>query len=178
MTTCVSLLRGINVSGKNLIKMDALRQIYADLGFQDVKTYLQSGNVLFRCENADKAGLSELISKKIAETAGIQTRVFVYTSEEWLEIADKNPFPEMDESFLYITLMEAPIDDGYYEKLSSKAVKGEKLYIAGDLIYTCYPEGFGKSKLDNNSIEAITRKTATTRNRKTVNAIRDLLIDG
>ena len=175
MPTYVSLLRGINVSGKNLLKMEILRQIYSDAGFQDVKTYLQSGNVVFKTDKENKDGLAGLIARNIEEKTGIKTPIFVFTPEEWKEIADKNPFPETDESFLYVTLLESPIDDSYSEKLSTKTTKGERTHIAGDRIYTCYPQGFGQSKLDNNTIEAITRKTATTRNRKTVNAIRDLL---
>ena len=175
MSTYVSLLRGINVSGKNLIKMQVLREIYSNLGFQEIKTYLQSGNVIFKSENENKENLSELISKSIEDRTGIKTKVFVFKDDAWLNIAIKNPFPEIEDSFLYVTFLDKFIDEAFQEKFSSKTIRGEKLYIAGEQIYVCYPEGYGLSKLDNNSIETITRCIATTRNRKTVNALRDML---
>jgi uncharacterized protein (DUF1697 family) len=175
MSTYVSLLRGINVSGKNLIKMEVLREIYSNLGFQKVKTYLQSGNVIFSCEKEEIEDLPELISKSIEAETEISIKVFVFAKDEWLNIAKENPFSDIEDSFLYVTFLNKSIDESFEEKFNSKTTRGEKYIFAGNRIYLYYPEGYGLSKLDNNSIETITRSVATTRNRKTVNALKDLL---
>ena len=90
-TTCIALLRGVNVGGKNIIKMDMLKQCFEDMGFSDVKTYIQSGNVIFRTIDIDKRKLIETIEIQLLKTFSIETTTVVLTSDELMEVVEKAP---------------------------------------------------------------------------------------
>src|SRR5262249_45464330 len=90
MPVVVSLLRGVNVGGKGMIKMDALRSIYESLGLRDVRTYVQSGNVVFRCDKV--AGLAARIEAAIEKAAGFRPPVILRSAEDLRSIVARNPF--------------------------------------------------------------------------------------
>ena len=92
MTTYISILRGINVSGHKLIKMEALRKMYSDLGFSDVRSYIQSGNIIFSYKNSETYSLEKKISKKINDTFGFDVPVLVKEISEFKKILSNNPF--------------------------------------------------------------------------------------
>ena len=92
MATYISILRGINVSGKKLIKMDALKAMYEQLGFQNAITYVQSGNVVFSSEIEDSKELEQLIKTKIKEVFDFEVPIIVLTKDELAEIVANNPF--------------------------------------------------------------------------------------
>ena len=108
MKTYISILRGINVSGHRMIKMDALRQLYSDLGFENVKTYIQSGNVVFKFNQIDNKKLADRIEKEIAKRFEFQVPVLVTEINELREIVNQNPFlkdTSKDISFLHVTFL-------------------------------------------------------------------------
>ena len=82
MISYISILRGINVGGHNPVKMDALRQLYAELGYSDIQSYIQSGNIIFRSTLTDTHSLKKSIQEKILETYGWNVTVFVISCEE------------------------------------------------------------------------------------------------
>jgi len=90
--TYISLLRGINVSGQKLIRMDALRKVYEDLKLSNVETYVQSGNILFDCASQDAAGLAKRLEAKLASAFGYSVRVFLRDRDEFQRIVAANPF--------------------------------------------------------------------------------------
>src|SRR3954464_15698682 len=108
MPTYIAMLRGINVSGHKLVKMDQLRASFEALGFQNVKTYVQSGNVVFEAGNDSVAGLSAKIMKRILRDFGFPVPVLLKTAKEMERIIRHNPFlkaPGIDDSKLHVTFL-------------------------------------------------------------------------
>jgi len=103
MNTFIVLLRGINVGGKNIIKMEHLRQIFVDMGFSDVKTFIQSGNVVFRTSENDKLKLTDKIEKQLRQNFSVEIKTLVLTAddlEETVKYAPEN-FGAEPEKFRY-----------------------------------------------------------------------------
>ena len=108
MTKFVALLRGINVGGNKLIKMDDLKKCFAALGFKNVKTILASGNVLFESTNANEDALAKTIEKKLEDVLGHKVGVQIRSIDEIQKLADRNPFKKIKitpETRLYITFL-------------------------------------------------------------------------
>lgn len=172
MTTYISILRGINVSGQKLIKMDALRKSYENLGFRNVTTYVQSGNVLFKGKNTKPAVLAQVISRQIDQDFGFDVPVIVLSIDKLKQIMDRNPFAKEKESaFLYVTFLAsqpAPYDKKIIE---DKKLIQEEIGFTDEAIYLYCPKGYGTSKLNNNLIENKLKVIATTRNWKTTNEL-------
>jgi len=170
----IAMLRGINVSGHNVIKMEPLRASFAGLGFSSVKTYVQSGNIVFEASNGSTAGLAEKIGRKIMGDFGFAVPVFVKTAKEMEETTRRNPFlkdPAIDHSKLHVTFLTDDPPKGALEQLQPLAVKPEQLSIAGRDIYLYCPNGYGRTKLSNTAIEKKLSTGATTRNWNTVNTL-------
>ena len=174
METYISILRGINVSGQKLIKMDALRKLYENLGFGQVTTYVQSGNIIFTSSNADTRELERQISLQIEKETGWKVPVIVLTFNKLKQIIDNNPFtkaPNNNPAFMHITfLWSAPFP---YDSVSieNKKQPEEKIAFSDDAVYLYCPDGYGKTKLTNNFFEAKLKINATTRNWKTTNEL-------
>src|SRR5258705_355278 len=102
------MLRGINVSGHNIVKMEDLRASFGALRFRNVETYVQSGNVIFETEKDSLASLSKAIQRKIASDFGVPVPVFLRTSDEMAAIIKRNPLlkvPGIDHSRLHVTFL-------------------------------------------------------------------------
>lgn len=106
MTTYISLLRGINVSGHKPVKMEALRKLYEELGYKNVSTYLQSGNVVFTAKGNEKK-LEHKISQQIELDFGFQVPVIVLTIDKLKKVIGNNPFLKKDAAFLHVTFLSA-----------------------------------------------------------------------
>ncbi len=170
INTYISLLRGINVSGQKKILMANLRALYETLGFANVQTYVQSGNVIFTSEAADQPGeLAMRIQSGINARYGFEVPVFIYTPADFARILAANPFPQADRARLMVTFLAGPLP--LPETLSIPA-SGRDEYVFGEQeIYIHCPDGFGNSKLSNNLWEQKLKRTATTRNWNTVSAL-------
>lgn len=92
MTTYISMLRGINVGGHKKIKMDTLKQLYVELGYTNVQTYIQSGNVIFQTQDIDAVNLAKSIAKQILEITGLEVPVLVLKLDEMKRIIKNSPF--------------------------------------------------------------------------------------
>lgn len=103
MNTHIALLRGINVGGQNVIKMETLKQCFVDMGFSEVKTYIQSGNVVFKTENIDKTTLTKKVENQLLKTFSIEINTAILTADEWMEIVENAPenFGSEPEKFRY-----------------------------------------------------------------------------
>jgi uncharacterized protein (DUF1697 family) len=171
MKTYISILRGINVSGQKLIRMEDLRKSFERLSFSAVTTYIQSGNVVFRAEGRPPTELAGIISGQIMKDAGFEVPVIVLTPADLEEAVNGNPFtqdPGMDPGFMHITfLSEEPVAFDPAKVLEKKA-EGEEIAFSGKVIYLYCPYGYGRTKLTNTFLEAKLKVTATTRNLKTV----------
>jgi uncharacterized protein (DUF1697 family) len=173
----LSMLRGINVSGQKLIKMEELRKSYEKLGLSNVKSYIQSGNVIFEAEGMNEEQLSGLISDAIRKEFSFDVPVIVLQENELARILKKNPFVKKaaDEKSLYVCILESVAPKKKAEEL--KIESGDDEYaIVGRAVYLYYPNlGAGNSKLSNNLFEKKLGLTATTRNWRTLNILLGML---
>ena len=171
MAWCVALLRAVNLGSHNKVSMADLRAFVEKLGGEDVKTVVQSGNLVFRTTVASPARLEAQLEAAAAKRLGITTDFFVRTAKEWAAIIEGNPFPkeaEADPSHLVMmTLRDAPgakaVDD------LRAAIKGrEQVRTRGREAYFTYPDGIGTSKLTIAIIEKKLGTRGTARNWNTV----------
>jgi len=179
MQKYISLLRGINVSGQKKIKMDALRDLYASLGFTNVKSYIQSGNVIFESDESNVSSLVQRIESKIEQVYGFSVPITLRTSAQMLFVLENNPFlGERQEEIkqLYVTFFLKSPDKTRLNDLTQYATKAEEFHLNGQEMYLFYPNGTGRSKLSNNLIERKLGISATTRNWRTVNKLVELSI--
>lgn len=180
MTVYIALLRGINVGGKNKIKMAELKQMFESLGFKQVQTYIQSGNVLFE-SNETESALREKIEKEIKKEFGLTIPVVLRTADELNRIANNCPFTEEEiqlakstgeaESLYVAMLSEVPSQTGI-EKLQKYSNEEEKYQIAGRDIYLLFHHSIRNSKLAS-SLDKI-GVYVTVRNWNTINKLVEL----
>jgi uncharacterized protein (DUF1697 family) len=174
MTIYIAMLRGINVSGHKVIKMDRLRASFEALGLRNVATYVQSGNVVFEAGKESAASLGANIGKRILSDFGFPVPVFLRTADELERIVRDNPFLKqaaVDDSKLHVTFLSAAAPPSAGKDLAVLAVKPEQFHIHGHEIYLCCPNGYGRTRLSNTAIEKKLGVEATTRNWKTANAL-------
>lgn len=178
MTTYISFLRGVNVGGK-VLPMARLKQVCEELKFANVRTYIQSGNVVFIAGGSATA-LSRRIEAKIAADPGLSVRVITKTSSELEAVIAKNPFlkeKNIDQTKLHVTfLFAAPTVTGLF-KLAAVPAGPDRFHCAGTDVYLYCPEGYGGSKLANPALERILGVTATTRNWNTLNKLYEIAQD-
>ena len=174
MPIYIALLRGINVSGQKLIRMEAFRATFATLGFHQVKTYVQSGNVVFEAATTPPAKLAGQIERQILADFSFEVPVLVKTATELAQVAGGNPLaktPGIDAARLHVTFLSDRAPAGATSKLQPLAAASEQFQVLGREIYLYFPEGYGNTKLSNQAIEKKLGVKATTRNWKTVNAL-------
>lgn len=177
MSTYIALLREINVSGQKLIKMTDLKKLFEVQGFQDVQTYIQSGNVIFSSKEKSTSKLENIISTAIQKKFGFDVGVLVITPDNINYVLNNNPFikkkNEIDK--LYVTFLSEQPSEESIKKLNSIDYSPEEYIIKGKLVYLYVPNGYGKTKLNNNLFENKLKVEATTRNWKTINKLWELL---
>lgn len=171
MTTYISILRGINVSGQKLIKMDALRKLYENLGFHNVTTYVQSGNVIFISEAENPEELAQTITQQIKKEFSFDVPVLVLTIEKLKAIIAKNPFINKENNSIYVTFLASKPEKFDSKGIEEKKLPVEEIAFTDDAVYLYCPKGYGTSKLSNNLIESKLKVIATTRNWKTTNEL-------
>ncbi|SHM76935.1 DUF1697 domain-containing protein [Polaribacter sp. KT 15] len=170
MKKYIVLLRGINVSGKNKIPMITLRELLNDLEFQNVQTYIQSGNIILTSEQS-KLEVSKRIKKGILQKFDLDIHVIVKTVLELNEIVKNYPFSLENEKIVAFTFLDKISDK---ETIEVENI-GEDLYkIVKDVVYLNCKSGFGKTKLTNNVLEKKLNVNATTRNLKTTLKLAEL----
>jgi uncharacterized protein (DUF1697 family) len=171
MGTYLSILRGINVSGHNLIKMKSLQEMYERLGLSSVKTYIQSGNVVFENKSSEPETLGKLISEEILKTFGFKVPVIVIEKAALKEISTHNRYiieRGEDISKLHVTFLSQEPLKNLSESVHSGEYLPDEFYITGKSIYLFCPNGYGNTKLSNNFFEKKLKVQATTRNWKTI----------
>ncbi len=180
MNTYISLLRGINVGGHKKIKMAELRSLYESLGFSDVRSYLQSGNVVFTSAETDRSTMAHSIETAIADAYSFAVTLFVLDAADLKQTFIANPFltgRSEDPAKLYVTfLADSPLPEAL-DNFVPPANTSDEFYIDGDRIYLFCPNGYGRTKLSNAFFERKLKVPATTRNWKTVSALYDMAIN-
>jgi uncharacterized protein (DUF1697 family) len=174
MTTYISILRGINVSGQKLIKMDALKKLVENLKLENVRTYIQSGNVIFSGKETNEKELEEKIEKQIETDFGYQVPVIVLTAETLKQIIGQNPFSkytEKESGFLHVTFLGDKPKEYYIKSIEDKKQEDEEIQCSDNAVYLYCPNGYGKTRLTNSFFEGKLKVKATTRNWKTTNEL-------
>jgi uncharacterized protein (DUF1697 family) len=163
MKTYIVLLRGINVSGKNKLPMADLRQILSRLGFQNLQTYIQSGNIILE-STLEKEEICKKIKDAILEKFGYDVPVIARTIPEWKKAIENYPFSKENEKIVAFSFLNQNTKETVLEINNL----GEDTYkIDKNVVYLYCSSGFGKTKLTNNNIEKKLNVTATTRNLRT-----------
>ncbi len=168
------MLRGINVSGQKRISMDSLRATYSSLGFKNVETYVQSGNVVFEDSAGDPISAGARIEKEIKRIFGFGVLVFIRTQSELEKLVKNTPFKQKDESKLHVTFLSEKPAKIPLPQLNEARRGEEEFLISGREIYLFCPNGYGVTKLSNSFFEKKLLVSATTRNWRTVNALLSL----
>jgi len=171
VATYVGLLRAINLAGKNSVSMSALRDVAADLGLQDARTLLQSGNLVFRSQVSSADKLERLLEDAAARTLGVTTEFFVRTAAEWNAIVAANPFVKearTDPARLVAVLFKAAPDRAAVSALHDAITGRETVVAKGREAFITYPDGQGRSKLTIALIEKKLGTRGTARNWNTV----------
>lgn len=171
MTVFVALLRGINVGRNTSIKMSTLKTVFEKLGFEGVKTHINSGNVVFAAKAKDQEKLAKTIETAIEKEFGFRPPVLLRSAAELENAIAKNPFPDAaknDPSHLLLMFLAAKPDKDAAARLAEVYSGPEQIKVAGDTVYLTYPNGIGKSKLTNTLLEKHLGVTGTARNWNTV----------
>lgn len=168
------MLRGINVSGQKKILMKDLAAMYESLGFSSVRTYIQSGNVIFEDNSKDTATLEAKIKVGIEKAFGYDVTVMVRTPEYFRDVIESNPLPQAETKRLYVTFMDGAPGDEVPSQIEAGKATGDELVIDGDKLYFACPDGYGNSKLSNTFIERHLKVAATTRNWNSVNKLYEM----
>lgn len=164
MTTYIALLRAINVSGQNMIKMAELKRLFEQMGFGGVQTYIQSGNVRF--DSPEEAHpLRERIEAAIQATFGLTVTVILRTATELAQVVARCPFPAVDH--LYVAYLDQEPTPAGIERLNEFQSQTEEWQVAGREVYIIYHEGAGRSKLTTALLEKRLGVSATARNWRT-----------
>ena len=159
--------------------MDILSNLYQELGFKNVKTYIQSGNVIFNHPENTTDKHEKNISAKIAEHFGFLTKVIVLTENTLNEIIRNNPFlsdNKKSTDFLHVTFLDKVPEVMNLNKISNLAFSPDEFIAIGKTIYLYCPNGYGKTKLNNTFFEKKLGVNATTRNWKTLLALQNLSV--
>jgi uncharacterized protein (DUF1697 family) len=177
MPTFVALLRGINVSGQKRIAMADLRKTCEAVGLTDVRTYLQSGNLVFGASQSDPRKLSAAVRDRIAKDFGHDVNVLVLLARELARVAKANPLwpgSNGDGALFHATFLFEPVSADRFRNLPLPARSGEQATLVGQVIFLHCPHGYGRTKLNNAYFEKVLGVPATTRNWRTVMALQEL----
>ncbi|MDQ3890843.1 MAG: DUF1697 domain-containing protein [Actinomycetota bacterium] len=174
--TYVALLRGINVGGRTTVSMADLRMLFLALGSEDVTTYVQSGNVVFKFPLASPAELAPPIEAEIRRRLDLSVKVVVRTGAQLARVVADNPFAAdgLDPGKLHVAFLAESPDPARVHALEAKPVERDEFRVVGEEVYLHYPSGYGKTKLTNAFLEKQLAVAATTRNWRTTTKLAEL----
>jgi uncharacterized protein (DUF1697 family) len=175
MQTYIALFRGINVGGKHSLPMKELASLFETWGAENVKTYIQSGNVVFHIAPKRVSSLTGQLKSEILERYGFNPNIVVIDRAEIESVIANNPFPEAeaDPSSLHVGFLASEPVNPNLEKLESLKKSSERYCLLGKSFYLYAPEGVGRSKLAASS-EKLLGTPMTDRNWKTVCKLREM----
>jgi uncharacterized protein (DUF1697 family) len=167
----IALLRAVNVGGTKMVGMAALRDLLGALGFSDVRSLLQSGNLVFRAPRRSSPALECMLEAAAAKELGLRTDFFVRSADQWQAIVAGNPFrdeADRDPSHLMVMTLKSAPAPAQYDALRSAITGPERIHGGGTHAYITYPAGIGSSRLTNAVIERHLQVRGTARNWNTV----------
>ena len=168
----ICLLRGVNVSGKNKLKMQELRELLADAGFDAVQTYIQSGNIIF--SSGERAvAIEKTIAGLITSEFGYQVPTLVRTRQFFEGIVSGCPYAEDEKAHLHVTILDRSASKKSLTEIDAD-YSPDSFVAKKDVLYVHCPQGYGRTKLNNQFFEKKLERSATTRNWKTINKLLEL----
>ena len=173
----LALLRGINVSGHNMIKMEALKTTLEIIGFTNVVTYIQSGNVFVEADEESGFSVGFKIKQEIYKTFGHEVPVIVIGKQDLESCLMNNPFlkeKEVDTKKLYVAFLSKEMSSTAINELKISQFKPDEAVVDGNRIFIKYDVGAGKTRLDQKYIEKKLNVVATMRNWNTVNKLLEM----
>ncbi len=165
------MLRGINLGGHRKIAMDALRAVYESLGLEDVQSYVQSGNIVFRTAKRDMDGLRKKIEDAIERKFGFRSDVILRTAAEMKQVVARNPFAgrcNLEPAKLAVTFLASAPTEAVSGKVRAVAAEPEEIHIDGRELYIYFPNGMARPRLSMAQVERTLGIPGTSRNWNTV----------
>ena len=174
-TVFVALFSGINVGGNRIVKMAELRAFFEELGFTDVASYVQSGNVVFRAKKSDAATLTKQLEAAFEKKWGFHSRIMVRDLSWFERLVRENPYPEAasDHTKLHAYALERQPTAEEVARLAEKCTGPERFEVKGDVLYLSAPDGLGKSVFAN-LIPRVLKVPGTARNWRSVLALLEM----
>ena len=177
LTTYLALLRGINVGGKNILPMKDLAEFFIESGCTEVRTFIQSGNVIFRASPSLGSRAADLVAAKIKNRFGHQPPMVLRTDAELEAAITNNPFisADADENHLHVMFLADKPTPVAVKALDPNRSPPERFLVVGREIYLCLPNGAGKSKLTNAYFDSKLDTISTLRNWRTVTKLNEMM---
>jgi uncharacterized protein (DUF1697 family) len=168
----VVLLRGINLGPQRRVAMPELRELLTGAGYADVRTYVQSGNVMLASEERPER-VAKHCERILGERFGFEIPIMVRTAEELADVVARNPLPEAtnDPKRFQVTFLDRPLDPERIKELEQLATAKEGFAASGRELYGWHPDGASRSKLWNRLASKGLGVTATARNWTTVTTL-------
>lgn len=174
MKTFIALLRGVNVSGQKKMPMASLRELCGTLGFHEVQTYIQSGNIVFKSNTKDHSVLEHQLREGIMMKFGFDVPVTIKTLEQLENAISRNPYgdkTDVEANKIYFVFLSQTPNEKLVRVLKDESFLNETFELIQNCIYLKCNKGYGKAKLNNNLIERKLKVEATTRNFRTMNTL-------
>jgi uncharacterized protein (DUF1697 family) len=168
MKTYIALLRGINVGGHKKIPMAELIELLSNAGFENVQSYIQSGNVILESSEEQINTIEEQIKTSILNYFGFEVSVLVKTRKDLKRIFDTCPFSKEKKKKSYFTILHNRPNDELVKIASKKVYEGEEYLIINDCIYYFCEKGYGQAKFNMNLFERKLKTASTSRNYNTI----------
>ena len=180
MAVYISLIRGINVGGHKIVKMDRLRAALEKLGFQKVQTYIQSGNIVFQLPKQSPSTISKTIKDAVGKEFGHSAEIITLTADEVKATLDGNPFLKkkgIDITKLHVLFLSGRPEAADINKLAAIPSRDDQFEWRDECIYLYLPNGAGESKLATAPFNKLLSVQATARNWNTVNRLHQMAQD-
>ncbi len=178
MTMYVAMLRSVNVGGRNRLSMTDLRSQVGSLGYGEVATYLQSGNVVFTAVGVSTQSVGERIAQQLTTELGLSVPVLVRTAAELSSVVESTPYADLDADprTVHVTFLADAPDTAAVEAMRDREDEFglDRFEVIGTEVHLYCPGGYGETKLNNAYLERRLGAVATTRNWKTVTALAGL----
>lgn len=165
MAVLVSLLRSVNVGGAGRLSMEALRELYTSMKLQDVQSFIQTGNVLFRTSAKDLSKLARRLEQEIEKKFAFRTAVILRTPADLRDIVTRNPFSNRDgiePSKLLVVFLESAPDPDTSEKLRAIPMDPEELQIVGRELFIYFPNGMARPSFSQSAFDRALKKIPGT----------------
>jgi uncharacterized protein (DUF1697 family) len=178
--TYIALLRGINIGPHKRMKMEKLRASCEGLGFAGVKTYIQSGNVIFKSPRLSPAALSKKLGECIVKDFGFSSEVIARSREEMKKIVEGNPFTKehgLDRSKLHVVFLSEVPSAAALKKLQELTLAPDRVTSGNKEIYFYFPNGVSGSSLWKHALDRVLAQPATMRNWKTVTTLYQIAME-